>query len=98
VTLRTDSKNETQIRLANRCVSTSGDLYQFTEIEGRRYSHIISPESGLGLTEVIACSVLASDCTTSDALATALCVLGRGKGNELAVQWPEVEVRFSPQP
>jgi thiamine biosynthesis lipoprotein len=98
ITLRTDSKNETQIRLANRCVSTSGDLYQFTEIEGRRYSHILSPESGLGLTEVIACSVLATDCTTSDALATAMCVLGRGKGSELAAQWPAVEVRFSPQP
>jgi thiamine biosynthesis lipoprotein len=98
VTLRTDSKHETQIRLANRCVSTSGDLYQFTEIEGRRYSHIISPESGLGLTERVACSVIASDCTASDALATAMCVLGAGKGRELAARWPEVEVRFSSAP
>ncbi len=98
VTLRTDSKHETQIRLANRCVSTSGDLYQFTEIEGRRYSHIISPETGLGLTERVACSVLAPDCTTSDALATAMCVLGAGKGRELAARWPEVEVRFGSAP
>lgn len=98
ITLRTDSKKETQIRLANRCVSTSGDLYQFTEIAGRRYSHILSPETGLGLTERIACSVIAPECTTSDALATSMCVLGEGKGRELAARWPEVEVRFSSAP
>lgn len=98
ITLRTDSKQETQIRLANRCVSTSGDLYQFTEIAGRRYSHILSPKTGLGLTERIACSVIASDCTTSDALATAMCVLGKVKGSELATRWPGVEVRFSSAP
>jgi thiamine biosynthesis lipoprotein len=73
-------------------------LYQFTEIEGRRYSHIISPETGLGLTERVACSVLAPDCTTSDALATAMCVLGAGKGRGLASRWPEVEVRFGSAP
>lgn len=95
VTLRTDSKHETAIRLTNRCVSTSGDLYQFTEIEGVRYSHILSPKTGLGLTESIACSVLAPDCTTSDALATAMCVLGKAKGTGLAAGFPGVEVRFS---
>ena len=98
ITLRTDSKQEKLIRLANRCVSTSGDLYQFTEIDGRRYSHILSPETGLGLTERIACSVIAPDCTASDALATAMCVMGKGTGRELANRWPEVDVHFSSAP
>jgi thiamine biosynthesis lipoprotein len=97
ITLRTDSKHETQVRLANGAVSTSGDLYQFVEIEGRRYSHIISTKSGLGLTERIACSVFAPDCTTSDALATAMCVLGRTAGAELAAKLPGVKVLF-PKP
>lgn len=95
ITLRTDSKHETHIRLANRCVSTSGDLYQFTEIEGVRYSHIVSPRTGLGLTERVACSVIAPDCTTSDALATAMCVLGKAPGSEVAARIPGVEVRFA---
>lgn len=94
ITLRTDSKHETRIRLANRCVSTSGDLYQFTEIDGVRYSHIVSPRTGLGLTERVACSVIAPDCTTSDALATAMCVLGRKEGEKVAKRMPDVEVRF----
>jgi len=95
ITLRTDSKHETHIRLANRCVSTSGDLYQFTEIEGVRYSHIVSPRTGLGLTERVACSVIAPDCTTSDALATAMCVLGKVPASEAAARLPGVEVRFA---
>jgi|JI6StandDraft_1071083.scaffolds.fasta_scaffold59469_2 thiamine biosynthesis lipoprotein len=95
VTLRTDSQQESTLRLSRRCVSTSGDLYQFTEIGGTRYSHIISPRTGLGLTQRIACSVLAPDCTTSDALATAMCVLGKDEGTRLAATLPGVEARFA---
>ncbi|MEQ1749287.1 MAG: FAD:protein FMN transferase [Prosthecobacter sp.] len=98
VTLRTDAKNETQVYLANSAVSTSGDLYQFTEIDGQRYSHIISPRTGLGLTQRIACSVFAPDCTTSDALATAMCVLGQAEGEKLATQIPGVKVQFPKTP
>jgi thiamine biosynthesis lipoprotein len=82
------------VLLANQAVSTSGDLYQFVELEGRRYSHIIDPKTGLGLTRRIACSVFAPDCTTSDALATAMCVLGKEKGESLAAVIPGVQVRF----
>lgn len=95
VVLRTGSSQETRIRLAGRAVSTSGDLHQFIELGGRRYSHILSPRTGLGLTERIACSVTAPDCTTSDALATAMCVLGEEAGMKLASRLPGVEVRFA---
>jgi FAD:protein FMN transferase len=96
ITLRTDAQHETQITLTNHAVSTSGDLYQFTELEGKRFSHIISPRTGLGLTTPVACSVLAPDCTTSDALATAMCVLGKAEGEKLATGMKGVEIRFSP--
>jgi thiamine biosynthesis lipoprotein len=90
-----DEDSLTTLVLANRAVSTSGDLYQYTEIAGIRYSHIISPKTGLGLTERIACSVIAPDCTSSDALATAMCVLGQEQGKKLAATLPDVEVRFT---
>lgn len=84
------------VRLKNCAVSTSGDLYQFTEIDGKRYSHIVSPFTGVGLTERIACSVIAPDCTTSDALATAMCVLGQERGREVIAKfYPEVTVKFA---
>ncbi len=82
------------VRLHNCGVSTSGDLYQFTEIDGVRYSHIVSPQTGLGLTERIACSVIAPDCMTSDALDTAICVMGKERGLKMAGQVKGVTVRF----
>jgi FAD:protein FMN transferase len=86
VTLRTgiNDASPVNLSLANRSVSTSGDLHQFIELDGVRYSHIIDPKTGLGLTRRIACSVIAPDTTTSDALATALCILGPEKGRPIA--------------
>jgi len=69
--------------LANRAVSTSGDIEQFVEIGGKRYSHIVDPRTGLGLTSRLAVTVIARDCTTSDGLSTAVSVLGPEKGREL---------------
>ena len=64
------------IELTNSAVSTSGDLHQFVEVDGKRYSHIIDPKTGLGLTDPIAASVIAPNATLTDALATAACVTG----------------------
>jgi FAD:protein FMN transferase len=62
--------------LANRAVSTSGDAEQFVEIGGVRYSHIVDPRTGLGLTNRIQATAIAKEGLTTDPLATALCVLG----------------------
>lgn len=89
-------ENMETVRLKHCGVSTSGDLYQFIEIDGVRYSHILSPKTGLALTERIACSVIAPDATTSDALATAMCVLGKERGEKIVEQMKGVTVRFAP--
>ena len=91
----TESEDQLSMRGANLAVSTSGDLYQFVEIDGVRYSHIIDPRTGLGLTRRVACTVFAADGATSDALATAMCVLGPDEGRRLAERLPGVEVRFA---
>jgi thiamine biosynthesis lipoprotein len=57
-------------------ISTSGDTEQAVEINGVRYSHIVDPATGLGLTNRIQASVIAPNATTTDGLATALCVMG----------------------
>jgi FAD:protein FMN transferase len=76
-----ESEDSTLRLLLHDCgVSTSGDVHQYVEIAGKRYSHIIDPKVGLGLTRRVACSVIAKDATTSDALATAMCVLGYEAG------------------
>ncbi len=61
-------------------VATSGDVYQFVEIDGERYSHIVDPRTALGLTTPMSVTVVAADGMTADSLASAVCVLGPERG------------------
>jgi thiamine biosynthesis lipoprotein len=70
--------------LEHRALATSGDKFQSVELEGRRYSHIVNPHTGLGLTDHSQVTVIARDCTTADALATTISVLGPERGMRLA--------------
>jgi len=80
-TFREEDPGEIQtVLLANRAISTSGDLRQFLEIDGVRYSHIVSVKTGLGLTERIAASVIAPDALTTDSYATAVVLMGQKDG------------------
>lgn len=79
----------TTLVLARVGISTSGDAEQFTEIGGVRYSHIVDPATGLGLTRSVAITVVAPRATLSDALATAGCVLDPAAAQHLADGWPE---------
>ena len=69
--------------LANAAVATSGDAYKFTEIGGVRYSHLVDPHTGLGLTDRSTVTVTAPTGMTADALASAVSVLGPRDGIEL---------------
>lgn len=71
---------EQVLLLQNVSVSTSGDTEQFVEIDGIRYSHILDPKTGMGLSQRIAVTTIAQDGATADALATAISVLGVEKG------------------
>jgi len=63
------------IQLKNAAISTSGDLNQFVEIEGVRYSHIIDSSTGLGVTNRVVCTVIAPRGIISDPVATAVCAM-----------------------
>jgi thiamine biosynthesis lipoprotein len=75
MTLDTESAiTPAKITRANCAISTSGDLYQAVTIDGQRYSHIVDPSTGLGLTRRISATVIGPNVTLTDALATAFCV------------------------
>jgi thiamine biosynthesis lipoprotein len=74
--------------LHNAGISTSGDTEQFIEIGGVRYSHVLEPAMGLGLTNRIQVSVIAPNATATDALATTVCVLGPRRGLALVDSLP----------
>ena len=69
--------------LKNCGISTSGDLYQSVEIEGKKYAHILDPKIGIGFTEPRHISVIAKDGTSSDWLSTALCLMDKKDGRNL---------------
>lgn len=83
------------VRLRNACVTSSGDTRRFIEIGGRRYSHILDPQTGLGLTRRIGATVVAPDGMTADALDTAVCVLGPQEGLELVERTPGAAARIT---
>jgi len=89
-----DGQDELMIQIQNRALATSGDYYQFVEIDGVRYSHIIHPQTGLGLSNRIQVSVVASNAMTADALATSLCVLGPERGVQLVRGQQDVGYRM----
>jgi len=70
--------------LSNCAIATSGDTFQYISIGGQRYSHIIHPKTGLGLTEKLQVTVVAQSGSTADAFASAISVLGKKKGFALA--------------
>jgi thiamine biosynthesis lipoprotein len=78
------------VLLHNAGISTSGDTEQFIQINGVRYSHIVNPATGLGLTNRIQATVIARDATTTDCLDTTLSLLGVKRGLALADSLPHV--------
>jgi FAD:protein FMN transferase len=88
--LEKTGKITTQLLLENQAVSTSGDLEQYVEIDGVRYSHIVDTRTGLGLTTRMSCTVVAKNATDSDAAATAVCILGYEKGLKMINEHPEM--------
>lgn len=75
--------------LFNAAVTTSGDAFQHVEIAGQRYSHIVDPQTGMGLTHRMSVTVIARDCISADSLATAVSVLGSGAGLKLIEDTPQ---------
>ncbi len=78
------------LHLLNQAVSTSGDAEQFVEIDGRRYSHLVDPRTGLGSSRRIAATVVAPRGMMSDSIATALCLLSADAGLILAGRYEQV--------
>ena len=73
------------LALQDAAVATSGDYRHWVEVQGRRLSHTMDPHRGRPLlASPASVSVVARNCAEADAWATALMVLGSGKGAALA--------------
>lgn len=92
-----DGAVESSVRFepGNRAVATSGNYRNYFEKEGKRYTHILDPRTGTPEeTNLLSVTVLAPDCMTADAYATAFMVMGLEASMELLSKHPELDAYF----
>ena len=75
------------ISIGNRSMATSGDYRNYFEENGKRFSHLIDPNSGRPIEhKLVSASVVHQSCMTADGFATAFMVMGTGSAYELATK------------
>ena len=77
-----------------RAVASSGDHYRYIEDHGIRYSHIIDPRSGYGITDNHHVVIAAPNCMLADALASTVSILGEDKGREILKGYQGSEILY----
>lgn len=81
------------VQVADATLVTSGAYERYLDVGGKRYHHIIDPETGYPAeSDLISITIIAKSSIDADALSTSLFVLGRTKGLELVKQLPGVDV------
>ncbi|WP_299337316.1 FAD:protein FMN transferase [uncultured Psychroserpens sp.] len=82
------------ISLTDEAMATSGTYRKFkTDASGNRYAHIINTKTGYPTkTNILSVSVIAKDCMTADAYATAFQAMGIDKVSHFLQSHPELKV------
>jgi thiamine biosynthesis lipoprotein len=83
---QTGEKDEiiARIRLSGKAISTAGDYERFFIDDNRRYHHLLDPETGYPAGLCRSVSVIAGKAALTDAVSTAVFILGPEKGLKLA--------------
>lgn len=88
-------KNEVQdiFALCNPCgIATSGDYRNFYIKDGKKYAHTINPHTGYpSESDILSATVIASDCITADAYATAFMAMGLDNTLHLVESLPDIQ-------
>jgi thiamine biosynthesis lipoprotein len=89
-----NKKPADHLLLANAAVSTSGDAEQYVEIDGKRYSHIVDPRTGIGLVGRMSATVVAPRGILADSHTKIIAVLGAERGFKIIESVPGLSGRF----
>ena len=86
---------QAKVKLTDHGLATSGNYRNFYIEDGKKYAHTIDPKTGYPVQHsILSSTVIANDCMTADAFATAFMVLGLETSIEIARKAPEIEVFF----
>lgn len=82
-------------QLSQKAIATSGNYRNFRIIDGKKIVHIINPQSGKAEpTDLLSVSIIAQDCATADAYATACMVLGKTQAFQLINDLENIDAFF----
>ena len=88
---------EAIIQLNNESMATSGNYRNFKEQDGVKYVHTINPKTGWPeVNNTLSVSVIAKDCATADAYATAFMVMGVEQSISFIESHPEYTEKIRP--
>jgi thiamine biosynthesis lipoprotein len=79
------------VTLDNQAIATSANNFNYRLIDGVKYSHTISPQTGFPIVqEILSATVFADNCMTADALATSFMVMGHESAIEVLNNNPHI--------
>lgn len=83
---------QTILSICDKCLATSGNYRNYYVKNGKKFAHTIDPQTGYpSENEMLSATVLADDCMTADAMATAFMASGLKKSEEMAKKIPGLE-------
>jgi thiamine biosynthesis lipoprotein len=93
--LNTNQEIQTVLNVTDKAMATSGNYRNFYYKGGKKYAHTIDPHSGYPVQHsLLSATVLANNCATADAYATAFMVMGIEKAKIILDKHPELMAYF----
>ena len=86
---------QTVLDLTDLGMATSGNYRNFYYKDGKKYAHTIDPRTGYPVQHnILSATVIAEDCMTADALATAFMVMGLEEAETFCKANPKIDAYF----
>ena len=93
--LSVNQELQTILEVSGVGMATSGNYRKFYYKDGKRYAHTIDPRVGMPVQHnILSATVIAKDCTTADAYATAFMVMGLEEAKAFCEAHPELHAYF----
>lgn len=93
--LSVNQELQTTLQLTDAGIATSGNYRNFYYKDGKKYAHTIDPRTGYPVQHnILSSTVIAKDCMTADALATAFMVMGLKEAEAFANAHPDIDAYF----
>ena len=86
------SDMQTMLTISGQGIATSGNYRNYYEDDGQKYGHTVDPTTGKPVQHsLLSATVIASDCMSADAFATAFMVMGLEKSRRFLDAHPQLE-------